>query len=207
MHTHQLDLNEASMPNQQTPANSNSETQQSIPIDDPALQATNQNSGPRLRQYTSNPSTTMKHKKIAPIPLIATVLIAIVLGVGSGYAINSARSGTSPLPGQSATPIAQIPTGTINAGDVFGSVDTSAFPDSAEGYLQSGGLEGEGSHSLLRPGGPTQTVYLTSSVTDLSKLEGMDVKVWGETFKGQKAGWLMDVGRVEVIRTQGEMPE
>jgi hypothetical protein len=34
----------------------------------------------------------------------------------------------------------------------------------------------------------------------------MQVKVWGETFKGQKAGWLMDVGRVQVIDTEAEAP-
>jgi hypothetical protein len=35
----------------------------------------------------------------------------------------------------------------------------------------------------------------------------MEVKIWGETFKGQQAGWLMDVGRVEVIEVEGEQPE
>jgi hypothetical protein len=34
----------------------------------------------------------------------------------------------------------------------------------------------------------------------------MEVKVWGETYKGQKAGWLMDVGKVEVIDPQAEPP-
>lgn len=30
--------------------------------------------------------------------------------------------------------------------------------------------------------------------------------IWGETFKGQKAGWLMDVGRVEVVNTSATKP-
>jgi hypothetical protein len=94
----------------------------------------------------------------------------------------------------------------VNNGDVFGIKDDQTFKDSAEGYLSAGGLNGEGSHSLLREGGPSQTVYLTSSITDLDKLVGMQVKVWGETFKGQKAGWLMDVGRVQVIDTEAEAP-
>jgi hypothetical protein len=34
----------------------------------------------------------------------------------------------------------------------------------------------------------------------------MIVKVWGETNKAQKAGWLMDVGRVQVVNPQGEAP-
>jgi hypothetical protein len=91
-------------------------------------------------------------------------------------------------------------------GDVFGVQDEKTFKDSAEGYLEIGGLDGEGSHKLLRPGGDSQTVYLTSSVTDLDKFDGMSVKVWGETFKGQKAGWLMDVGRVQIVSPQGEKP-
>ena len=59
---------------------------------------------------------------------------------------------------------------------------------------------------MLRVGGVSQTVVLTSSATDLSKLVGMNVKVWGETFKAQKAGWLMDVGRIQVISTKGQPP-
>jgi hypothetical protein len=34
----------------------------------------------------------------------------------------------------------------------------------------------------------------------------MNVKVWGETFKGQKAGWLMDVGRVKVMEVNAQPP-
>jgi len=34
----------------------------------------------------------------------------------------------------------------------------------------------------------------------------MEVKIWGETFKAQKAGWLMDVGRVEIVNPDGEAP-
>jgi hypothetical protein len=42
-------------------------------------------------------------------------------------------------------------------------------------------------------------VYLTSSTVDLSPFVGKKVRVWGQTFTGQKAGWLMDVGLVEVL--------
>ena len=42
-----------------------------------------------------------------------------------------------------------------------------------------------------------KTLYLTSSTVDLSVYIGK-VKVWGQTFTGQKAGWLMDVGLVEI---------
>ena len=48
-------------------------------------------------------------------------------------------------------------------------------------------------------GDASQNVYLTSSVIDLSKYTGKKVQVWGETFQGQKAGWLMDVGRIKLL--------
>lgn len=82
---------------------------------------------------------------------------------------------------------------------VVGSADAKTFKDSAQGELESGGIDGEGTHKLIRPGGDSQTVVLTSSVLDLSQFEGKRVKVWGETFAAQKAGWLMDVGKVEVL--------
>jgi len=83
---------------------------------------------------------------------------------------------------------------------VVGSTDNKTFKDSAEGELEAGGINGEGTHHLLRPGGESQTVALTSSVLDLSKFEGKKVRVWGETFAGSTAGWFMDVGKVEVLK-------
>ncbi|MDO8429639.1 MAG: hypothetical protein Q7S88_03345 [Candidatus Daviesbacteria bacterium] len=53
----------------------------------------------------------------------------------------------------------------------------------------------EGTHLLIREAG--NPVALTSSVIDLSEYEGKDVKVFGETQKALKEGWLMDVGKVE----------
>jgi hypothetical protein len=94
----------------------------------------------------------------------------------------------------------------VNNGDVFGVQDKDTFADNATGYLEAGGIDGEGSHKLLREGGPSQTVALTSSVVDLDKLVGFEVKLYGETHKAEKAGWFMDVGRVEVINTQAEAP-
>jgi len=82
---------------------------------------------------------------------------------------------------------------------VIGSSDSKTFRDSAEGDLQAGGINGEGTHKLIRPGGESQTVALTSSVLDLSSFEGKKVRVWGETFAGSTAGWFMDVGKVEVL--------
>jgi len=80
-----------------------------------------------------------------------------------------------------------------------GIVDKKTFKDQAEGILKEGGIDGEGNFHLERPGGESQNVYLTSSTVDLSSYLGKKVRVYGETFAGQKAGWLMDVGLVEVL--------
>lgn len=82
---------------------------------------------------------------------------------------------------------------------VVGSTDIKTFRDSAEGKLEKGGIDGEGTHKLIRTGGESQTVYLMSSVLDLEEFVGKKVKVWGETHSAKKAGWLMDVGRVELM--------
>lgn len=171
-------------------------------VDDPMLSSHNQPAA--TGDAKKSPTSEMKKRPLTPILL--TVVVTVFLGVATGYFLNQ-KLPSGVLPGSSATPMAQVASGDVKAGDVFGSANTDSFKDSATGFLAVGGLEGEGSHRLLRPGGENQTVYLTSSVTDLSKFEGMDVKVWGETFRGQKAGWLMDVGRVEVVNPQGQEPE
>ncbi len=135
-------------------------------------------------------------------------VVALGIGIGGGYMLSRRRPADQPLADKGSEVIATVAGNVddIKKGDVFGSSDAASFKDNAQGFLVSGGLDGEGSHTLLRPGGPSQTVYLTSSVTDLEKFIDMEIKVWGETFKGQKVGWLMDVGRVEIINPKGEAP-
>lgn len=142
-------------------------------------------------------------KKTTPIALVTIILLAIAAGVGSGYGLNTLFPST-------ATMVATTPdssSGGVNVGDVFGLQDEKTFKDDAEGIIEKGGLNGEGSHKLIRPGGVSQTVYLTSSVVDLDEFVGHKVKVWGETFAAQEAGWLMDVGRVKVLELNAETPE
>ncbi|MBI2008472.1 hypothetical protein HYS82_02340, partial [Candidatus Amesbacteria bacterium] len=50
----------------------------------------------------------------------------------------------------------------VNTATEVGSTDTQTFRDTATGTLESCGLNGEGTHKLLRDGGPSQTVYLIS---------------------------------------------
>ncbi len=132
------------------------------------------------------------NKKVQKQMVIGVVAI-IVVGIISGFLLSNITSSPSSVSKTSATG------GKSATGKAVGSADTKTFPDSAQGELQAGGVNGEGTHKLLRPGGDSQTVYLTSSVLDLNEFVGKEVKVWGQTFSAKKAGWLMDVGRVEVL--------
>lgn len=124
--------------------------------------------------------------------LMGIVLVSILgAGVVTGYLLSGAKSLKSNL--------SIVQSGTSSKGTEVGSENTKTFKDTATGVLEKGGLDGEGTHKLIREGGPSQTAYLTSSVIDLDQFSGKKVQVWGETFQGQKAGWLMDVGRVKII--------
>lgn len=126
--------------------------------------------------------------------LLIVFIVVIFLGIGSGYLLSKNSSNT---------PISATSQGSnsssISKGAVFGSDDMKTFKDIAEGELAEGGIDGEGQFHLVRPGGESQNVYVTSSIVDLSKFVGKKLKVWGETQKAQHAGWLMDVGKVEVL--------
>ncbi len=180
-----------------TQESSNPERDAQPPVDVSTIPNDNQSS-------VYSQKTEPMAKKRNPL-VLALSIVAVLAGVATGFGGHK-LSANSSFGGNSAEPLQQVAGETVNKGDVFGSSDKDAFKDTAEGYLEAGGIEGEGSHKLIRPGGVSQTVYLTSTVTDLDKLVGMEVKIWGETFKGQKAGWLMDVGRIEVLNPEGTAP-
>ncbi len=125
--------------------------------------------------------------------IIAILVLVVVLGIVSGYFLSGGVKSQQTSSGV-ASNLSSAPKGTI-----VGSDDTATFKDIAEGSLKEGGIEGEGAYHLERPGGDSQNVYLTSSSVDLSKFIGKKIKVWGQTQDAQHAGWLMDVGRVEVL--------
>lgn len=127
--------------------------------------------------------------------ILVGIILIVVLGIGSGYGLHKAVGKSD-----AGTSTEGIPSSQSSGKVVVGSKDASALKDSAEGTLQEGGIDGEGTHKLIRPGGDSQTVYLNSSSLDLSPFVGKKVKVYGETFAGKKAGWLMDVGKVEVLQ-------
>ncbi len=121
--------------------------------------------------------------------LIAGVVLVILAGIGTGWLLSGAR-----VAGTSTQDVPGAATGLKEAG----LADEETFRDSAEGTLEEGGIAGEGTHHLVRDGGPSQNVYLTSTVIDLQSFTGKKVQVWGETISARKAGWLMDVGKIKV---------
>lgn len=126
--------------------------------------------------------------------LLILLTVLALLGVSTGFLL--AKTGIQ-VPGYSGGSTAK--NGAALKGKTFGSNDTKTFKDQAEGILKDGGIDGEGQFHLVRPGGDSQNVYLTSSLLDLSLFKKRKIRVWGETQAAQKAGWLMDVGRVQVL--------
>ena len=124
--------------------------------------------------------------------MISLAVLVVLGGVGTGWLISGrAMAGSS----KSKNIVSDVRSTKKEAG----MEDESTFRDSAEGVLEEGGIGGEGTHHLVREGGPSQNVYLTSTVIDLGGFEGKKVKVWGETISAKQAGWLMDVGKIRVI--------
>lgn len=131
-----------------------------------------------------------------PLPLVKMFvgIVIVLLGVGSGYILSQKLN--LGLPFESSN--SQTPK-VVQTQKTVGSTDVKTFRDNATGVIQKNGTDGEGTHKLIREGGESQTASLTSSIVDLDLFVGKKVKVWGETFKGQKAAWLMDVGKIEIL--------
>lgn len=153
-------------------------------------QKKDQEKGPLLKSFDEGDK-----KPFLTIKLIVTLIVVAVLGIGTGYFLSQRSPTISGLKVPGKNILSSAPKGTI-----VGSDDTKTFKDIVEGKLEEGGIEGEGQFHLVRPGGESQNVYLTSSIVDLSEYLGKEVKVWGQTQKAEYAGWLMDVGRLEVLK-------
>ncbi len=139
--------------------------------------------------------TAPKAKKGKNLLMVVIALLVVGAGVVTGWLLSGQSFGR----GGAGGPSGGAAPGAEKSETEAGLEDESTFRDSAEGKLVEGGIEGEGTHHLEREGGEDQNVYLTSTVIDLSSFTGKKVKVWGETIAGQKAGWLMDVGKIKVV--------
>lgn len=124
---------------------------------------------------------------------ITIIVVALVGGITTGYVLASSggKKFISSSPATKDSP-------------KHPSQDKKTFRDFAEGVLEKKPEEknpsdySEGTHILIREN--AVPVALTSSVIDLSKYEGKKIKVYGETQKAIKEGWLMDVGMIEEIK-------
>src|SRR5258706_9553224 len=127
-------------------------------------------------------------KKLSTRFVIVVYSVLILLGVGTGYLLSHSAV-VSGLTSSSKI---------IKTDKVTGSTDSKTFKDSAVGVIQKGGQAGEGTHQLIRDGGPSQTVTLISSVVDLDQYGGKKVKVSDQTLAAKEVARLIDVGRVEI---------
>lgn len=125
-------------------------------------------------------------------------IIVIITGVATGWLLSGgikAKEGVTSAPTGDA-----VGDSVMGADNEVGIADEETFKDEAEGIMTEGGIDGEGTHHLDRSDlGPGKDVYLTSTAINLQNFVGKKVKVWGQTVAGQKAAWLMDVGRVKVL--------
>lgn len=123
--------------------------------------------------------------------ILGVVIAALVLGTLTGYILSTKNSSSK---------VSSLVEGKAKTAQQ----DTRTFKDFAEGTLKARPIPSdpseyvEGTHMLIREG--AVPVALTSSVVDLSQYEGKKVKIFGETYKPLKEGWLMDVGKVEEIK-------
>lgn len=145
------------------------------------------------QQSTSKFHFLHKLSPQSPLKMMGIILgITLLAGIGSGFALASSSTKNSRIP----LPLVEQPK--------TAQQDTKTFRDFAEGKItkkpepKKGGDYGEGTHMLIRDG--AMPVALTSSVVDLSLYENKKVKVYGETQKAIKEGWLMDVGKVEEVK-------
>lgn len=123
-------------------------------------------------------------------PFIVGAFAVVILGVTSAWLVSSKLMNKSAV----AAPGAKV------TSTEAGLLDANTKYDNATGDLKDGGIGNEGTHHLERDGGPSHFVYLTSSVIDLSSFTGKKVQVWGQTLASKKAGWLMDVAKIQVVQ-------
>ncbi len=149
-----------------------------------------------VQQFPANQKKFNLKEILLPVGIILAIVIA---GGVTGYFLANRGQGSMMVATQSKQLIGGVET--VQTSTEVGIKDEKAFKDTSQGKIVVNDNKDitEGSHKLLRPGGPSQTAYLTSSVLDLNQFLGKCLQIWGETFAGQKAGWLMDVGRIKIL--------
>lgn len=142
-------------------------------------------SQPILRKFPISTYATKNNM----VYLIAAVIV-VLGGVFSGWKFSGGALGS----GNTVVPGSKV------AETEAGITDESVFKDTAEGVLEEGGIDGDGTHTLVRTGGESKNVALSSTVIDLDSFVGKKVQIWGQTLTAEEAFWLMDVGKLKVIQ-------
>jgi len=148
-----------------------------------------------IQQSTTQPILRKipKESKKKNMVMILSAIAVVFLGIGTGWLLTQQTSGSSSSAIQTAPGVGESST---QAGSI---VDEEICKDVAEGDLETGGFEGEGTHHLVRGDSESKWTYLTSTVIDLESFSGKKVEVTGETIAAQNVGWLMDVCMIKVI--------
>lgn len=126
------------------------------------------------------------------LAIILASLLVVVAGIITGWMFAGSPSGST---GNAPAGI----TGVKTTNGEAGLEDTSGLDTEVSGVLEEGGIQGEGTHHLVRDGGPSQYVYLTSAILDLQSYVGREVTIWGQTISGKSAGWLVEVGKIKTL--------
>lgn len=148
-----------------------------------------------MQNHSNQPLMRKIETKSNTFFIVVVSVLVVLAGIGTGWVLSGgAKATTGPS-------VSQEQQSSITQSDTEAGIeDESLFDKEAPiGKLVKGGLDGEGTYHLEREGGPSQYVYLSSTVIDLAPFEGKKVQVWGKTISGKKAGWLMDVGRIKVV--------
>ncbi|MBX4205744.1 hypothetical protein KW795_00950 [Candidatus Microgenomates bacterium] len=157
----------------------------------PTQSAPQTNSQPNPMMKKVNTGSSGKNKYLMVVVAVLVVLAGVAIGWKmSGSSIGSGGLGQT-LGSENVAPGAKQTS--TEAG-----IESEDCKDNAEGTLEEGGIDGEGTHHLVRSADASKNVYLGSTVVDLQSYIGKKVKVTGQTISGKKAGWLMDVCKIKI---------
>lgn len=170
-----------------------------MPIDNPNLNplqpATPQIVNPPLdpQKPLVKPLISDKSKKSSVLMIIGAFVV-VALGVLTGWFLagNGKSSGPGDMTSQQSL--------SKDTPQEAGMGDEDSYGTSTEGVLKEGGIKGEGTHYIDRGLGESKYVYLTSSVVDLDSFIDKKVVIWGETISAKYASWMIDVGKIKVVK-------
>ncbi len=148
---------------------------------------------PKVEKPLVKPLVSPGSRKTTVLMILASFVV-VLLGVATGWF----------LAGGNKTAISETNTSQQSSSkkepEEAGMGDEKSYGSTTEGILKKGGIKGEGTHYIDRGLGESKYVYLTSSVADLDSFVDKKVVVWGETISAKYASWMIDVGKIKVVK-------